>query len=419
MTTRPLPLLLLALCALLAASCSDDSSTSAPTDTGADATPHDDAETNDTPDADDATQDVATDTADDTTAPTDADDAAPDAPVGACGPDDRAACLYHPERQFAFTVIEASTHYTDRIGQDRVVNIAIYRPTDAPTPMPVVLLSHGGSAGKTDPRRSMEHWAPVIARAGYLAVAIAHEGRDEASYDALCQALEVNPTHPCGIKVSWDRPHDVAQVLAFLHERDAEPQFEGLMDLDRVAHVGHSAGAGAALMSVGATRNFRCALPFGFDAPTQDCQVADLVSFAHDEIDLAIALSPQGPGSEGFMEESYGEVTRPVLMATGANDGDEGEPANRLAIWPLLPAGSSMLFYVDDQGAKHTLFEGSTEACEPIAGLAKCEAMREAIFSLGVAYLDAHLRGRPEAAAWLASDDVVTAGQGLFTTDRR
>jgi predicted dienelactone hydrolase len=360
-----------------------------------------------TPDDTTEPDDVAADTADLTEPP-------------ACGPDNRQACLYRPSASYAFDTHEVrDLTYTDVTGAERKVHIAIYRPLEAPTPAPVVLLSHGGAGGKTNPFNSMEHWAPVFAEAGYVAVAIAHEGRDEASYQALCDALETNPDHFCTVKVSWDRPHDVRRVLTYLDERAAGGQFAGLLDMERIAHVGHSAGASAALMSVGVTRNFKCALPFGIDDPDQDCQVSDLVSLAVDRVDVAISMSPQGPDSEGFMAESYGAVDKPVLMATGANDGDPGEPENRASLFPLLPEGDKFRLFIDDQGAKHTLFEGSLDACTPIAGVEKCTAMRRAIFSTGLAFLDAHLRGDAAAAAWLASDDLVTAGGGLVTFDRR
>lgn len=374
---------------------------------------------------------AASDTADtvaDTASPDSVDDtreevgpdAVADTTPSACGPNDRQACLYRTGRSYEVEIHEApGLDYTDLTGAPRNVNIAIYRPVDAPTPMPVVLLSHGGASGKTDPMKSMENWAPVLAEAGYFTVAIAHEGRDEASYDALCEALDVNPLHECGVKVSWDRPNDVARVLAFLDERSRTGQFAGLFDMDRIAHMGHSAGAGAALMSIGATRNYTCALPFGFSDPDQDCQVEDLVSLALDAIDVAVSMSPQGPGQEGFMDESYGAVTKPFLMGTGANDGAEGEPDNRVALFPLLPAGDKFKLFVEDQGAKHTLFEGSLEACTPIAGQQKCAQMRAAIFATALAFLDAYLLDRAEAKAWLSSDDLEDTGQGLFDLERR
>ena len=349
-----------------------------------------------------------------------ADTAQADTSATLCSPSDRAACLYRPSATYPFTTTRVDgLTYTDVTGATRNVNVAVYRPTGAPTPMPVVLLSHGGADGKTNPLQSMEHWAPVFAAAGYLAVAIAHEGRDDASYEALCAALEVSTANPCGLKIGWDRPHDVDRVLTWLAEQAVTPPLAGQIDLDRIAHVGHSAGAGAAMMSVGATRNYVCGLPFGFESDTQDCQVADLVSLAKPEIDVAVALSPQGPGSDGFMEESYATVTRPMLMATGANDGDEGEPASRVALWPLLAAGDKHKVYIDDPGAKHTLFEGDTQACVPLASENKCAAMRDSVFSAALAFVDAHLRASAAAAAWLASDQLETAGGGIIDLEHR
>ncbi len=375
----------------------------------------------------DAAPDGAPDSAPDTTADTTpdlSDDVEVDTNVPdvarACGPDDRQACLYRPARTFRVEVDEVDgLTYTDVTGATRNVNVAIYRPVDAPTPQPVVLLSHGGASGKTDPMKSMEHWAPVLAEAGYFTVAIAHEGRQDPSYTALCEALEVNTLHECGLKVNWDRPNDVARVLEFLEERSRSGQLAGTFDMTRVAHVGHSAGAGAALMSVGATRNFSCALPFGYTDDDQDCRVEDLVSLAMDTIDVAVALSPQGPDSDGFMVESYAPVGKPVLMATGLNDGDPGEPESRMAVFPLLAAGDKYRLYVDDQGAKHTLFEGSVDACAPISGEPKCTQMRASIYATALAFLDSYLRDSAAARTWLDSSDIVTAGQGMFQFDRR
>jgi len=406
------------LVSLSVASCGGDSKTPAADTATIDTSPTDVADDSVQPE-DTSANDVALADGSDTTEPDDLSE--PEEVVTpVCGPNDRPACLYRPTMTYEFQTRKVNgLTYTDVSGAERNVNIAIYRPTGAPEPMPVVLMSHGGASGKTDPMKSMEHWGPIIAGAGYLAVGIAHEGRDEASYAALCEALETNPLHVCGVKISWDRPNDVRRVIAYLKEQATEAPFVGLMNLDRIAHVGHSAGASAAMMSVGATRNFKCALPYDYEDANQNCQVADLESLAIDDIDVAISLSPQGPGTEGFMDESFAPMTKPFLMATGANDGDAGEPATRAAIFPLLPAGDKFKFYIDDQAAKHTLFEGDLNACEAIAGLAKCEAMRAAVFATGVAFLDAHLKDSAPAKAWLASEDVVKAGQGLFTFERR
>lgn len=45
--------------------------------------------------------------------------------------------------------------------------------------------------------------------------------------------------------------------------------------------------------------------------------------------------------------------------------------------------------------------------------------MRSWVFSTGLAFVKAHLDGDPAAIAWLASDDVVTAGEGIATFERK
>lgn len=337
-----------------------------------------------------------------------------------CAPDRPDLCLYRPASTFEVTstTVEGLS-YTDITGASRNVNIAVYRPKGAPQPMPIVLLSHGGADGKTNPMKSMDGWAPLFARAGYVAVAIAHEGRDGASYAALCAAVGVQAGIQCGLKINWDRPHDVDRVLGWLTEQAAKPDLSGALDLAHIAHVGHSAGAGASMMSGGVKRNFVCAQPFGVVDPEQACKESDLVSFAKPAIDVVVALSPQGPGSDGFMEASYAFADRPTLMATGAGDGDPGEPANRLALWPLLAGGDKHKLYLDDPGAQHTLFEGTTEACEKYATPARCAQMLEFVTSTGLAFVDAHLRDDAQAKAWLASDALATAGGGLATLEHK
>ncbi|MCB9545889.1 MAG: hypothetical protein H6706_08490 [Myxococcales bacterium] len=344
-----------------------------------------------------------------------------------CSEADPAACLYLPAARYEHQVqtFEDLT-YTDVIGAERTVRIAVYRPQGAPTPMPVVLLSHGGSGGSVRPLNSLEDWAARLAAAGYLAVGIAHEGRDEASYAAVCAALNVPVVagFQCGIKVHWDRPPDVGRVIDWLEAQAAGGPLDGQVDLTRIAHLGHSAGGGAATMVAGATRSFVCAQPYGMDQGSLvPCDEADLVSAREPRLKAVVAMSPQGPGTEGFLDASFASVGVPMLMATGAADGDPGEPATRSAIFDNLPTSADgqgfLRLYLDDPGAKHTLFAGSVDACTPIAGAERCQTMRSWVFSLGLAFLDRELRGSAEAAAWLASEAIVIAGGGTSSLSRR
>ena len=334
-------------------------------------------------------------------------------------------CLYQPDETYTVSapLTFDSISYTDVLGQPRNLAVAIYRPVGVTTAMPLIVLSHGGSSGKMDPLTSMDKWAPAFAKAGYLAVAIAHSGRTQASYDALCAEIGFTSTAiMCAAKVDWDRPHDVATVLDWLEARTqpGEP-IEGRIDWTRVGHAGHSAGAGAALMLAGVSRNYVCAQPFGMDqGSVVPCDPADLVRTRESRVKAVLAMSPQGIDSAGFMTESYANVEAPILMATGTRDGDPGEPDNRKTVYDNVPQSSSGYdfgrFYVEDPGAKHTLFEGETDACvREGATLERCEEIRSWLYSMGVAWFDAHLRGSSRAIDWLKSDNLAQASGGAGT----
>jgi len=86
--------------------------------------------------------------------------------------------------------LEVTLSDPTRIGQpDREIPLAFYWSSLAPQPMPIVVLSHGGAFGQTDPRASLEAWAPVLAEHGYLAVAIAHTPRDDIERIVLTMNL--------------------------------------------------------------------------------------------------------------------------------------------------------------------------------------------------------------------------------------
>lgn len=329
-------------------------------------------------------------------------------------------CVYRSERRWPVTStrIDGLT-YTDLVGQTRNVNIAIHRPNGAPLPAPVVVLSHGGTQGQTDPLRTMEPWSSFLASAGYVAVSIAHERREFETYVALCQALEVQQGMPCGVRLAWDRQHDLSRVLEWLEDNATSEEYAGLYDLEHIAYVGHDGGAGAVLMALGATRNFSCAQPFNDVSPLQDCQVEDLVSLSDERIDAGVALSPPGPGTDGFMDQSYGNLKRPLMMATGAADGQAGEPASRLGLWPLLPAGGKYKLFVNDPGATFGFFEGATTPCYEVSNTAMCDALHDGLFGAVLAFVDANLRDDPRARQWLGSSDASVGSRGAIIFERK
>ncbi|MBL8952289.1 MAG: hypothetical protein JNK82_16035 [Myxococcaceae bacterium] len=346
----------------------------------------------------------------------------------ACTPGSDSGCLYQPALapEVAEVVFSDDVSYTDVLGGRRVVPVAVYRPPGATRPRPLVLLSHGGSNGIVDATRALREWASILAAAGYVTISLAHRAYEYESadggpseYDRLCDAVGVPENDagvPCGLKINWARPLDLEAVLAWVTDRVAtNPEWAAAIDLGRIGHMGHSAGAGAGMMVGGVTRNFLCAQPFGMaQGSVVPCDAADLVSRRLPDIDAIVTFSPQGPGSDGFMTESYATLAVPMLMATGRQDGDVGEPANREALFPLLPAGPRWKVYLDDDGAQHGLFGGELDPCEREVSAQRCADLRGTLTSAALAFFDAHLRNRNAAVHWLDTADL-SAVSGTLT----
>jgi dienelactone hydrolase len=132
-----------------------------------------------------------------------------------------------PQRE-SLRVGESSESWRDE-RRNRDVPVRIYASEDAPPPLPVVVFSHG--IGEN--RDSYAWFGKALAQRGYLAVHVTHAGTDRAvlerGYRHLYRAVKQ--------KENWvNRPLDVSFVLDRLSELP-------LADLERVAVVGHSAGA--------------------------------------------------------------------------------------------------------------------------------------------------------------------------------
>lgn len=288
-----------------------------------------------------------------------------------------------------------------RTGQPgRQVPIAISWSSSVPAPLPVVLLSHGGADGKTDPRRSMDQWARLLAEHGHLAVAVAHTPRTDVERIVLTMHLGGTLPQCAQFKyLGYDRPLDLAEVLDAVRSHAGVRLSSGLVDTTRIGYVGHSAGAGAVLMTAGAGREYMPGLGLSFAE--------------HGSPQAFVAMSPQGVGEDGFRADSWESVLRPVLACTGAADGDE--PARRRDPFDAMPAGDKYQLWIEDPGATHTLFEGEVDACaRATRDVAHCEEMLGWLGSALRAFLDATVRQDAVAQTYLDGNDLVAASGGAI-----
>jgi hypothetical protein len=344
-------------------------------------------------------------------APLDADDAGSPADAGAGAPNECSdtsfdACRYqgsvHTVRQ-----LDAGTVHDPLLDRDNP--IVVRAPGDAPGPFPVVVFSHGG---ELDDRGHLlsQVWGETIASFGYVVIHVGHTVPSRAETRRMCRLASVPIAECTNATFAVDavaRPRDVIAILddlpriASLLAADGGPA----IDAERIAVAGWSAGSTTGLGLAGSVREI---------SPT-------VTRFRIvDERPLAfIALSPQGPGFAAYFEteteNSWQEIDRPVLVATGDNDIN---PSNdglfgiiRREAYEDLPGGGldQHLLYshlAEGVGRHGTYNLGDLGSADP-----DLSRLSLALVSTAAAFLDAELRDDADAIAYLASSQpAVLAG---------
>lgn len=339
-------------------------------------------------------------------------------------------CLYFPSVHYTVSLITDTITYSDTAGLTRTIAIAIRVPITAPTPLPVVIWSHGGAEGHTNPARSMAAWSETTAEAGYLTISIAHSARSDGARWQLCQAIAAtvpgsrwNLNDPPTCKqfkyLNWDRPYDIRAVLDELERRNTQGMLQGRIDLAHIAVGGHSSGSSGALTVAGALRNFTGT-------------AVDLADPNHRPV-AYLAFSPQQAGREGFFDTDYQQplhswqpITRPVLFGTGDGDNTcnpgvepgscDGEtPYGRRIAFERMAPGDKHRIYFHDADAFHELFALNTDNPKCGAGVPqpKCDAIARTLRSVALAFLDGYLRNDTFARQWLGRNEVEIATDGV------
>lgn len=338
------------------------------------------------------------------------------AQIPACAP--YPGCLYAPGPPVPFSTTTNSITYNDTAGLPRTINVAIRIPSVPAGPLPVVVWSHGGASGQSNPLTAMSEWSEVTARAGYLTISIAHTSRTQPERQALCTALGVAVPTDCEFfkYLNWDRPYDIRNTLDEIVRQNAGGPLQGRIDLARIAVGGHSAGSGGALSIAGAARLFTPVPPPSILADPRPAAF--------------LAFSPQGPGSEGFFETDFRQpstswdgINRPVLIASGDGDNtcgmvseclDGDTPFRRQIAFERMMPGNKFQVYLKDTDTYHGFFGSLSNNCvaKGVAA-AKCAAFESWLSATAVAFLDAKLRGIPAAQFWLANGLIEVASGGI------
>lgn len=170
---------------------------------------------------------------------------------------------------------------------------------------PVVLVSHGGQ-GSANGHTRLTHLGTEYATWGYVAIHLNH------------LPSGANLVH------RLDRPADVSFVIDQLESGSLSPppSFTGTLDLERIAHVGHSWGAYTAMAVSGGE--------------------FDQGSFRDPRIKAACPISPQGPGGFGaFDSGAYDNTWWPIEipMFNLVGELEKNGPAGQFTTlgWRLIP----------------------------------------------------------------------------------
>ena len=290
-----------------------------------------------------------------------------------------------------------------RVGApERTFYVALREPVDAPGPRPIVIISHGGSGGKSDPVVSLRRWAEFVTKLGYVSVSIAHPLRSDEEGQALCEHLDATADQCANFKFNnYDRPRDFARLVNELETFATTPEWGAKLDVSRIVYMGHSAGAGATQMVSGACRSYYS----GF--------VGDEMFCFPDERPIGfVSLSPQGIGDDGFKEGSWVGMERPFLMGTGLGDGGPDVGPGRRDGFHGSASDNQYLLYFDHIGAQHGLFgESGVDACKKQVSESEhglCDELDKGLRSTVAAFLFSVLMDDGAARDWLRSNQVTS-----------
>lgn len=131
--------------------------------------------------------------------------------------------------------------------------------------------------------------------------------------------------------------------------------------------------------------------------------------FADPRFGAALLLSAQGRNQQGLRDGSWDGLTGPVLTVTGTLDrgAKGGDWRWKSEPFEFSPPRGKVLMVLDE--ADHYL-----GGFGPGEGGADVPAQREALRQVSLAFLDAHVRGRPAAREWLAGIGDTIAGQPVI-----
>ncbi len=273
-----------------------------------------------------------------------------------------------------------------------------YPKADAehPGPFPLVVFSHGAGG-------SCDAFGPLstcLASNGYVVVHPTHSDSLSllsANERRMKGREQLRNPREIAKKVDLkDRVADVKFILDSLDEIEKDIDQPRLIDRERLAMGGHSAGAMTTEVLGGMEFMFLGKPAAGW-------------ALSESRFDALAVISGAGTQRRSITKDSWQHVDRPWLVITGSKDlsaASDETPESRREPYEYAPAdGSKYLLFID--GATHSSYQGkgigmlldgqSPDNLEWI-----CETTNMSV----LAFFDAYVKGNEAAKAWLDSGAV-------------
>jgi predicted dienelactone hydrolase len=286
----------------------------------------------------------------------------------------------------------------------------------APGRFPLVVFSHGAGGSRAAFSDLTAHWASH----GYVVVLPTHadsvelrrrNGEDLSRLRRDLESLrrDVRPLDRLAdVTFLLDSIGVLEQRVAGLRDADGA----GRVDRDRVGMAGHSAGALTTQMAAGVKVRGAAA-----------GAVLEARSVGDPRIDAAILISGQGTTNRMFTEQSWNELSTPMLVITGSKDvaaiGSE-TPASRREPFDRAKPGDKYLVFIE--GATHSSYQGKGRALSldpSVPTDAELTMITSVTSAATLAFLDLSLKGDGSARAYLHSAALVAFSGGKAAMERK
>ncbi|MEL6603306.1 MAG: alpha/beta hydrolase [Cyanobacteria bacterium J06614_10] len=273
--------------------------------------------------------------------------------------------------------------------------------------IPVIVISHGLASNRT----ALAYLARHFASHGYGVVVPEHIGTNTNTFNRFLNGVE-SPPSPDEFVL---RPQDITAILdALVAKQEVDPSL-ARWDLSSVGILGHSLGGYTALSAGGAPINqdslseactaLSSWIPINPSMLIQ-CELSDLSSsmteVADPRIKAVIALNPLS--SHVLGQSSLQQIKIPVMIVAGENDVFTPAVPEQIEPFSWLTTRNKKLVLIE-QGTHFSLLgNASSQRILPLPSDAIGPDPHEArpqIQALSLAFFNQHIKGQPDAEAFL------------------